>query len=62
LREVTDAEFGAAIHRQQSDVLAIDDHGAGFRGHEASHGVKAGGFARAIGAKQGHNLAAGQFH
>jgi hypothetical protein len=60
LRQVADAEPGAAIHRQPGDVGAIDADAARVGRHEARDRVEAGGLARTVRAKQGHDLATAQ--
>ena len=58
LRQIADAEPGAAVHRQIGDVLAVELDGAGVGGDQAGDDVEAGRLAGAVGPEQPHHLAA----
>ncbi len=58
LRQIADAEPGAAIHRQIGDVLAVERDGADIGPDQAGDDVEAGGLAGAVGAEQPDRLAA----
>ncbi|MNS91795.1 hypothetical protein D3C72_1259040 [compost metagenome] len=57
LRQITDAETGATIHRHGGDIIAVDGDLAGIDRHQARDHIKAGGFAGAVRAEQSHGLA-----
>ena len=52
LRQVGDAEAGALVHGAVGDVFAIEEDAAGVGTDESDDDVKAGGFARAVGAEE----------
>src|SRR5213075_2047349 len=58
LRQISDTEPGAAVHRQLGNVLTVELHGAGVGGDQAGNDVEAGRLAGAVRAEQPHNLAA----
>ena len=60
LRQVADAELGAAVHRQPGHVLAVDGDRAGIGRHQPGDGVEAGGLAGAVRPEQRRDLAAPQ--
>ena len=62
LRQVAEAEPGAAVHGQRGDVEAVDHHLPALGRDEAGDGVEAGGLAAAVGAEQRHHLAGGEVH
>src|ERR1051325_1269001 len=58
LRQLTDPEAGAAIHRKFCDVLAVELDGAGVRRDQAGNDVEAGGLPGPVRTQQAHDLAA----
>src|SRR5690606_14400463 len=58
LRQVGQAQAGAAVDRQAPDRPAVELDGAAVGGHEAHDHVEAGRLSRAIGAEQADDLAA----
>ena len=59
LRQIAEAQNGAAIHRQAGDIDAVEQDAPGVWPHQAHDRIEAGGLARAIGAQQAHHLALG---
>ena len=58
LRQITDAEPGAPVHRQIGDVTAVEADRPGVGGDQTGDDVKAGGLSRAVGAEQADDFAA----
>src|SRR5436190_5931406 len=58
LRQITDAEAVAAIHRQLCDVLPVQLHRPGIGRDQAGNDVKTGSLAGAVRAEQADHLAA----
>ena len=58
LRQVADAEAGAAVHRQQGDVVPVQADRAGVRADQADDHVEGRGLAGAVRAEQPDRLAA----
>ena len=56
LRQVGEAELGAAVHGQRGDVLAVQEDAATVGADEADGHVEAGGFPRAVRAEQADDL------
>ena len=49
---------GAAVDRQRSDLVAVDEHVAGVGSDQPDHHVEAGGLAGAVGTEQADDFAA----
>ena len=60
LRQVADAEAGAAVHRQGGDVGAVQRDAAGVGSHQADDHVEGGGLAGAVRPQQPDRLAAAE--
>ena len=60
LRQVADARPRAAIHRKERHVLSVDGDGAAVGRDQPGDAIEGRGLARAVGAEQRHNLAAGE--
>ena len=58
LRQVADAEAGAAVHGQPRHVAAVEGDAAGVGGDQAGDHVEHGGLAGAVGTEQADRLAA----
>ena len=58
LRQIADAEPGAAIHRKIGDVAPVEADRPGIGGNQTGDDVKAGGLSRAVRAEQADDLAA----
>ena len=58
LRQIADAQPGAAVHRKAGDVMAVHLDGAGIGRDQAGDHVEAGGLAGAVGTQQAHHFAA----
>ena len=57
LWQIADPEPRTAIHGQVGDIDTVDNHMPALGLNQPGDGVKRGGFARAVGAEQRHNLA-----
>ena len=58
LRQIAEAEDGAAVHGQAGNVLAVEQDAAAVGLHQAHDRIEAGGLAGAVGAEQAEHLAA----
>ncbi len=57
LRQVADAQPGAAVHRQARDVVAVERDPPAIGRHQAGDHVEDGGLAGAVGSEQANRLA-----